>query len=77
MAFMFENLQVYQKVVDLVDRVASLAEGFLQAEPREARLSDAPLDNLTGKITLPNAILSLAAASVRGGYIDAKGLDLA
>ena len=28
MAFMFENLQVYQKAVDLADRVASLAERF-------------------------------------------------
>jgi len=28
MAFMFENLQVYQKAVDLADQVASLAEGF-------------------------------------------------
>jgi len=28
MAFMFENLQVYQKAVDLADRVAGLAEGF-------------------------------------------------
>jgi four helix bundle protein len=28
MAFMFENLQVYQKSVDLADRVASLAEKF-------------------------------------------------
>ena len=28
MAFMFENLQVYQKAVDLADRIAALAEGF-------------------------------------------------
>src|SRR5690606_36534234 len=28
MAFMFENLQVYQKAVDLADYVASLSEGF-------------------------------------------------
>ena len=28
MPFMFENLQVYQKAVDLADRIASLAEGF-------------------------------------------------
>jgi four helix bundle protein len=28
MAFMFENLQVYQKAVDLADRVASLSENF-------------------------------------------------
>lgn len=28
MAFMFENLQVYQKAVDLADRVAALTEGF-------------------------------------------------
>jgi len=28
MAFMFENLQVYQKSVDLADRVAALAEKF-------------------------------------------------
>jgi four helix bundle protein len=28
MAFMFENLQVYQKAVDLADNVASLTEGF-------------------------------------------------
>lgn len=27
-AFMFENLQVYQKAVDLADKVASLTEGF-------------------------------------------------
>jgi len=28
MAFMFESLQVYQKAVDLTDRVAILTEGF-------------------------------------------------
>ena len=28
MAFMFENLQVYQKAVDLADQIASLTEGF-------------------------------------------------
>ena len=28
MAFMFENLQVYQKAVDLADRIAALTEGF-------------------------------------------------
>jgi four helix bundle protein len=28
MAFMFENLQVYQKAVDLADNVASLTENF-------------------------------------------------
>ena len=28
MAFMFENLQVYQKAVDLADQVSSLTEGF-------------------------------------------------
>ena len=28
MAFMFENLQVYQKAVDLADRVAALTESF-------------------------------------------------
>ena len=28
MAFMFENLQVYQKAVDLADRIAGLTEGF-------------------------------------------------
>lgn len=28
MAFMFENLQVYQKAVDLADGVATLTEGF-------------------------------------------------
>jgi len=28
MAFMFENLQVYQKAVDLADQVAGLTEGF-------------------------------------------------
>ena len=28
MAFMFENLQVYQKAVDVADRVASLTESF-------------------------------------------------
>jgi hypothetical protein len=28
MAFMFENLQVYQKAVDLADRVATLTEAF-------------------------------------------------
>jgi len=28
MTFMFENLQVYQKAVDLADHVAALAEGF-------------------------------------------------
>ena len=28
MAFMFENLQVYQKAVDLADRIATLAETF-------------------------------------------------
>ncbi|HUT61094.1 MAG TPA: four helix bundle protein [Phycisphaerae bacterium] len=28
MAFMFENLQVYQKAVDLADRVAALTENF-------------------------------------------------
>ena len=40
-------------------------------------VSDAHLDKSAGKITLRNAILSLAAASVRGGYLDTKGLDLA
>lgn len=28
MTFMFENLQVYQKAVDLADRVSAMAEGF-------------------------------------------------
>ena len=28
MAFMFENLQVYQKAVDFADKVAGRAEGF-------------------------------------------------
>ena len=28
MAFAFENLQVYQKAVDLADKVAGLTEGF-------------------------------------------------
>ncbi len=28
MAFMFENLQVYQKAVDLADRVAGMTESF-------------------------------------------------
>jgi len=28
MAFMFENLEVYQKAVDLVDQVASVSEKF-------------------------------------------------
>ena len=28
MAFMFENLQVYQKAVNLADRIAVLTEGF-------------------------------------------------
>jgi len=28
MAFMFENLQVYQKAVDLAEQIASLTEGF-------------------------------------------------
>lgn len=28
MAFMFENLQVYQKTVDFADQVASLTESF-------------------------------------------------
>ncbi len=28
MAFMFENLQVYQKAVDFADRIAALTEGF-------------------------------------------------
>jgi len=28
MAFMFEKLQVYQKAVDLADRVAALTESF-------------------------------------------------
>jgi hypothetical protein len=28
LAFMFENLQVYQKAVDLADRIASLTETF-------------------------------------------------
>src|SRR5450432_4784364 len=28
MAFMFENLQVYQKAVDFADRIASLTETF-------------------------------------------------
>jgi len=28
MAFMFENLQVYQKAVDLADKTATLTEGF-------------------------------------------------
>ena len=28
MPFLFENLQVYQKAVDLADRASSLAEGF-------------------------------------------------
>lgn len=28
MAFMFENLQVYQKAVDLADRIAGLTENF-------------------------------------------------
>jgi len=28
MAFMFENLAVYQKAVDLADRIAALTEGF-------------------------------------------------
>ena len=28
MAFMFENLQVYQKAVDLADGVSALSEGF-------------------------------------------------
>lgn len=28
MAFMFENLQVYQKAIDLADRVAALTEKF-------------------------------------------------
>ena len=28
MAFMFENLRVYQKAVDLADHVAALAKGF-------------------------------------------------
>ena len=28
MAFMFENLQVYQKAVDLADKVTGLTEGF-------------------------------------------------
>src|ERR1700744_5733359 len=28
MPFMFENLQVYQRAVDLADRIAALSEGF-------------------------------------------------
>ncbi len=28
MAFMFENLQVYQKAVDFADQIAALTEGF-------------------------------------------------
>ena len=28
MAFMFENLQVYQKAADLADRIVAMAEGF-------------------------------------------------
>ena len=32
MAFMFENLQVYQKAVDLADRIITLAEGFPRGE---------------------------------------------
>lgn len=28
MAFMFENLQVYQKAVDMADRITGLAESF-------------------------------------------------
>jgi four helix bundle protein len=30
MAFMFENLEVYQKAVDFADEIAGLTEGFLR-----------------------------------------------
>jgi four helix bundle protein len=74
MAFMFENLQVYQKAVDLADNVASLTENFprgyyfLVDQLNRAALSVATnLAEGNGRFTKPDRknFFTIARGSVR------------